>query len=285
MKTKLKLCTLASYVIGIMLAIFLTVIYLNFVDPASLLVKESAAVTVFNCVTTILVAALLLVPFFLFKKITYPEKTENTGFVIFSSSVLGFLFAGYFVFDLIMYIKTKLGESNFLSSSLSSQDRIVQILYIAGIILALPTAAYFIAIALKKKLDKAPALCFLSLFPVIWLAIRLIYIFMLNSASVNAAGRKLDIITLCFCVFFFLAQAKLSAPLSEEITDRKNLKIFLATGYCAITTLIISQLPKLLLQVFWLLKVSDTYIINAIYISLFLYITSRIEAVSRSTDN
>lgn len=285
MKRKLRMFELASYIIGIILTAFNISIYTNFVEPDSLLVADSWIVIAFKLVTFILIATLFISSFFVFKKAEYPEKIENTGFVIFSSSILGFLFAGYLIFAVVMYIRTKLGYSNALSSSLLSQVKIVQILYIAGIILALPSAAYFIAIAVKKRLDRTPALCFLSLFPVIWFAIRLIYVFIRDSASVNAAGRKLDIITICLCVFFFLAQAKLTAPVAEKNTDRKALKIFLATGFCAIVTLMITQLSKLFLLSFNVINATDTYIVIAINIALFLYITSRIEAVSRSTDN
>lgn len=281
-KIKIKLFLMLSYVFGIVLGISNIFFYKNSVNPESLLVTASPAVTAFTVLCTAALVIMFLLPFFTVKKVVPAGEYDNRSFMIFCSSLLGFLFAGYTVSSLFSIIGNSAGAAVLNISAGSAFEGMLRVIYYAGVLLALPSAIYFIVLALQPKIRAGAKLCLLSVFPVLWCAVRLIYVFMQTSARVNAAGRRISIVALCLCVIFFLCEAKLAAPREYNKKSRKEsagtLKIYIASGCCAIVALWISQIAITLLQAFWILPRFDSYILNSIFITMTLYITSRISA-------
>ena len=106
---------------------------------------------------------------------------------------------------------------------------------------------------------------------------------MSTSAQVNLAGRKLNIVSLCLAVLFFLQDAKCWIPSNSNKVTAKEItkysKLYYATGFGAIVTLAISQLAGTYLQVFWFVNQDDSYLLNGIYITMILFIAFRIASV------
>ncbi len=287
MKLKVKLFLMLAYIVGIVLAAFNTLYYINYVNPDNLLVNPSPITGVFAACCAVVVILITVIPYLLVKKTTIKAESKNSAFIIFCASLLGFLFAGY-VFSAFFNPASSAFYGEVLTvTEPTSFDNMLKIIYYAGVVLAIPCAVYFIVLALQPMIRRSAKLCLLSIAPVLWCAVRLIYLFMQTSARVNVAGRKLGIVTLCLCIIFFLSEAKLHAP---KATSAKSLKesasatrMYIASGCGAIVTLWISQIAVTLLQAFWIIEPVESYIINAIYITVILYITSRISAADFET--
>ncbi len=282
MKIKIKLFLMLTYIFGILLAGFNILLYKNYVNPESLLVTASPIVTSFTVCCAVAVVFIFVLPCFTVKKVMLAKETDNNSFMIFCSSLLGFLFAGYTVSSLFSLIKNSATCAALNISAGASFDGMLRIIYYLGVFLAIPSAVYFIVLALQPKIRADAKLCLLSVAPVLWCAVRLIYVFMQTSARVNIAGRKISIVALCLCVIFFLCESKLCAPKEDSVKNRREaagvLKLYIASGCGAIVSLWISQIATTLLQAFWILPLYESYILNSIFITITLYITSRISS-------
>lgn len=283
MKMKTKLYLMLSYVFGIVLSSFNVFFYKTSVNPENLLVTVTPAVTAFVVCCAVALILMFLLPLITFKKVIPAKENDNRSFMIFSSSLLGFLFAGYTASSLFSVIKNCASGTVLNISSGSAFDGMLRIIYYAGVLLAIPGAVYFIVLALQPKIRACTKLCLLSVAPLLWCAVRLIYVFMQTSARVNIAGRRISIVALCLCVIFFLCEAKLALPREDSEKSRKeaagSLKLYIASGCSAIVALWISQISTTLLQAFWILPLFDSYILNSIFITMTLYITSRISSM------
>lgn len=284
MKTKIKLGIALSAFAGIALSAFMVICHLNYVDPYTLLVIPSGTVTAFRIVCTAAVVLALALPYFTLGKIDVSDEAPNNSFLIFSSSLLGFLFAGYFLHAIVSPLREMLGGVSLPSADVESFGRLLRVLYIAGVILAVPSAVYFVLVAVKKTVARNSLMSILATSPVLFCAVKLVAAFMSTSARVNSAGRRITIVTFCLCIFFFLYEAILLAPKTDSDGEEKDSvrvsRRYIASGYAAIVALFTSKVSLTVLQAFWLIEVSDTYILNGIYITMILYIMARINSVS-----
>ncbi len=273
-----------SFALGIFLSVFMIICHYNYVDPSTLLAASGLPVKIFGIASFLSVVLIVIIPFFTTKQSDLPLKNENSTFVIFCSSLLGFLYAGYIVSFAFNPLRKYFVGVNLPTADVSSFGNLTRIIYIAGVVLALPCAIYFIVLALQKSIGNSPKLSVLAVAPVLWFSLRLVYYFMQTSAKVNVFGRRLTIVAFCLCVVFFMCEARLYIIKSEALASKETLKytrLYLASGCGAIVTLFATQLSLTYLQAFWLLSAGDTYISNAIFITLILYITSRIYSFSR----
>ena len=279
-------------IIGIILAVFMVYCHYNYVSGEQVgdgmmkilpMYENSATVTFFKWCCVLSVAFIMIVPTITLPPVKLPYSSKNSFPTIFASSLLGFLFAGYVVNFIISPFRNLWSTVNFPQVDLSSADLMLKIIYYAGLVMAVPCAVYFLVLAIRSTFAQDSRLAILSVCPVIFLALRLVYYFMLTSAQVNLAGRKLNIVALCLAVLFFLQDAKCWIPASTNKEsakeNSKRSKMYYATGFGAIVTLAISQLAGTYLQVFWFINQDDSYLLNAIYITMILFISSRIASV------
>ncbi len=283
MKTKVNLFLALSFALGIVLSSLMIICHYNYVDPSTLLASHGLPVKIFQTLAFFLVALIVIIPFFTSKKVMLPKKRENSTFIIFCSSLLGFLFAGYVVSFVFIPLRERFNGADFPVANVSSFGDLTRIIYIAGVVLALPCAVYFIVLALQKSITRSPKLSVLAVAPILWFSLRLIYYFMQTSAKVNIFGRRLTIVAFCLCVVFFMCEARLYIMRFDSAVNKEALKytrLYLCSGYGAIVTLFATQVSSTYLQAFWLLSPGETYISNAIFITLILYITSRIYSFS-----
>lgn len=296
MKIKVRLTLAFSALISAVLTVFMIVCHYKYVDIETiptysgigsreiLLVNSSPFVTCFTVCCTVALLFVILVPALTFPKCEISVISPSNAFVIFTSSLLGFMFAGYVVNMIIQPLRNLWSTVKMPAADISGNGSVMKIIYYAGVVFAIPCACYFIMIALKSKLCPGIATGFLSLCPPIWLSLRLVYYFMSTSAQVNVAGRKLFVLALVLSVFFFLKEAKLTIPNSSEKSSKKEIikfsKSYFATGFGAIIALSVSQITTTFLQAFWIKSPEDSFILNGIFITMALYIASRIGAVS-----
>ena len=284
MKMKIKLGLALSVLSGIALSVFMIICNLKYVDPYTLLVTPSGMVTAFMVLCTAAVVLAFALPYFTLGKIDVSDEAPNSSFLIFSSSLLGFLFAGYVLHAIVSPLREMLGSVSLPSADIESFGKLLRVLYIAGVVLAVPSAVYFILVAVKKTVAKNSLMSILATSPVLFCAVKLVAAFMSTSAKVNSAGRRITIVTFCLCIFFFLYEAILLAPKNDsDGEDKDSVRVsrrYIASGYAAIVALLTSKASLTVLQAFWLIEVSDTYILNGIYITMILYIMARINMVS-----
>lgn len=283
MKIKINLSLALCAVSGIAMSAFTIMCYMKYVNPDSLLVTPSPTVTVHEILCAVLVVLALCIPYVFMRKVDVTGQAPNTSFVIFSSSLLGFMFCGY-IFHNVYNIILNGGASAVISiNGEASFNGLLAILHVTGIILSIPCAVYFIMIALKKNLGESASLCILATAPVLFCAVKLIYAFMETSAKVNSAGRKINIVALCLCVFFFLYEANIFSPKKRDDISPKTLRKYsqryLASGFAAIISLFIARVSTLLLRAFWLLESGESYVMDAIWVTMILYIMARLTAL------
>ncbi len=247
--------------------------------------ENNAVTTVFSwcCVLAALMAVVL--PIFTIPKCDLGAETGNSIFTVFASSLIGFLFAGYVVNYIITPLRPLWTKVQLPGPDFSAMTPMLKLIYYIGIAMAIPCAVYFLLIATKDKLKPDNKMCVLSVFPVIWLALRLVFYFMSTSAHVNLSGRKLFIVSMVLAIVFFIQDAKrwVSKDSSETSiqNDSKNSKIFFASGFASIVTFSAYHLSTTYLQAFWVATPEDSYLLNGIFISMILFIAFRIASVKK----
>lgn len=292
MKKRINLFLVLSGIIGLVLSSFMIHCFLNYVtltgpytesNTVVPLVKSSAMVTVFKwcCVSAVMLS--VLIPIFAIPRVDLSGKTNNSVFQIFSSSLLGFLFGGYVVNFMITPLRGYWTSVKLPGVDLSSADKLIKIVFYLGVIAAIPCCVYFLMLAIQGEFKSCRKFSILSVFPVIWLSFRLVYYFMSTSSQVNAAGRKLYILSLFFALIFFLQDAKRWLDNGNSGMSKaeayKHSRIYYISGFASIITLLTCHLSFTYLQAFWMLTPQDSYFLNAIYIVMALFIAFRIASV------
>lgn len=260
---------------------------LSFIDDKALPIKimtyfdDNPMVTAFCIICAIAVILSMVIPS-LSVRCNVRAEAPNSIFTVFASSLLGFLFAGYFVNFILIPLRPFWTTVKLPGPDFNVMTPMLKILFIAGILVSIPCAVYFLLIATQHRFTQNKNMCMLSVFPVIWLSLRLVFYFMSTSAHVNLAGRKLFILSLVFAIVFFVQDAKRWIPLKDgEGTsgDSKSSVLYLASGFASVVSFTVYHLSTTYLQAFWMLKPEDTYILNGIFISMILFIAFRLASV------
>ena len=263
---------------------------LSFTDDQSLPIKimtyfdDNSVVTVFCLVCAIAVVLSMLIPA-LTMKCDVKAEVPNSIFTVFASSLLGFLFAGYVVNFILIPLRPFWTTVKLPGPDFNVMAPMLKVLFIAGIIVSVPCAVYFLLIATQHRFTQNKNMCILSVFPVIWLSLRLVFYFMSTSAHVNLAGRKLFILSIVFAIIFFVQDAKRWIPAKDAENTSGSSKssiLYLASGFASVVSFTVYHLSTTYLQAFWMLKPEDTYILNGIFISMILFIAFRLASVKTS---
>ena len=248
---------------------------------------DSFSVKLLSVASTVSVLLALLLPAFTVKSCDLTSESKNSIFTVFASSLLGFLFAGYFVNFLLVPIRHLWTSVKFPSPDIASMTPVLKLIYYAGIVVAIPCAVYFLVIATQAKFKPDSKMCVLSVFPVIWLSLRLIFYFMSTSSHVNVSGRKMYILSLALAVVFFLQDAKRWIPDKKLSAKESSLRlaIYAATGFASVLTFMTYHLSNTFLQAFWIIDAEDSYILNGIFIAMILFIAFRLASLKYSGEN
>ena len=141
-------------------------------------------------------------------------------------------------------------------------------LFIASMLLCLPTAVYFFAVAASRNI-KITALQYLSFFPVLWGIVYCSFVYFDSTRVLNSPERNLIQLSLITLMLYFLAESryhlgKASPPLYIGI----SLLSMVVVGTVAV--------PNLLLSAFWVMPMTQLSIFSAVEILLAFYILSRV---------
>lgn len=290
MKKRLNIYIALSGIIGIALSVFMVYCFLHHAEidgsytaTGRVLVyfENSGMVTAFtwSCILSLLMVILLSA--FTIKECDLVAVSKNNVCVVFSTSLLGFLFAGYVVNFLITPFRGYWSTVEMPGADLSAAAPLLRIIYYAGIVVAIPCAIYFLMMAIQNEFKPSSKFAFLSVCPVIWLALRLVFYFMSTSAHVNLAGRSLYIVSVCIAIVFFLQDAKRWLS-REDKTDNKEIRkhsaLYFASGFATIVSFLAYHPAITYLQAFWMLNPEDSYLLNGIFIAMILYVAFRIGA-------
>lgn len=263
MKLKVRLYLLISVILGVILSVFYAVVQNIFVDSSTLLVTSSPAVTALRILIALALIFVLAASFITFKKVSPMKQEVSSLFSVIASWLLAALFAAYF----IGYLVTSIRKFLLFSPEITAVSQLSKILYFSSVIAAVFCVVYFIFLAARKSTQASAGLSLLSVFPVLYFSLRLIFYFIQTSASVNISGRKLMIVCLCLCTAFFLCEARLHTShtiMKDGKKERAGLVgFYLSTGLGAIVTLLL-------------------FVPNPLFIGTALYIVSRIYTYSRN---
>ena len=244
--------------------------------------EDSAAVTVLTVCTVLAILISLIVPAFTIPTQDLKAENNNSICTVFASSLLGFIFAGYVVNYLITPLRPLWTSVTLPGPDYSSMSHMLKIIYYAGIAAAIPCAIYFLLIATQNRFIPGTNMCILSVSPVIFLSLRLIFYFMSTSAHVNTSGRKLYIISMVLAIIFFIQDSKRWIPDSDGKNEAKHSKLFFASGFASIVTFAAYHLSTTYLQIYWILRPEDSYLLNGIFISMILFIMFRIASFRKA---
>lgn len=308
-KNKISFYLMLFGIVGIILAIFMAHCQINHTNTAQVgsgeiltflsdsaenasiariitYFEDSTAVTVFTFCCVVAVVIALLLPSLTIPVQDLKRPQRNSICTVFASSLLGFLFAGYVVNYIITPLRPIWTNVTFPGPDFSSMTTMLKVFYYGGIAVAIPCAIYFLSIATQSEFKPGTKMCILSVCPVIWLSLRLVFYFMSTSAHVNISGRKLYIVSMILAVLFFIQDAKRWIPVVESQEDPrdtlKHSKMFFATGFASIVTFTAYHLSTTYLQAFWILRPEDSYILNGIFISMILFIAFRLSSIRKS---
>ncbi len=197
----------------------------------------------------VIVAAIAFFTFFALSKrksLTYSvHAATRPGF-----GALAGLTAAGFVFDVFACLQ-KLGSDKYSqvggyvspeeASSLSTASFILKLQAAAAIV----SAVYFLVLCLVnlagKKLPKAVS--FISVFPVIWGMLKLVFRFMETISYIRVSDLILEMLMLSFAIMFFMAFAQLNSGISPKNCEWK----VAAYGLSAALLAVICFVPRLIM--------------------------------------
>lgn len=283
---KEKLFGILSVIGGLSLAALYTVCNIKYVNPENLYVENCGFAVCCSVLCAVLGILLFVLPFvFLRKRAPGEGGIRSTSATIFSSALLGFLFGGYLVNELISSARPFDGFGG-----MPYIGTIMAALYYICLVLCVPCALYFILLALGKKNGGNIGMTLLSISPVIWFACRLVFVFIKTGANVNVFARRPGIAAISLCVIFFLCEARVSLPGAgtPETDPAAASVLYRASGLSAAALLIAYTVPTTLcraLRLFDIAKfycIGESYLLSALLVVSAVFILTRLFAFSES---
>ncbi len=281
-----KLFCALSAIGGLSLAALYTVCNIKYVNPENLYVEDCVFARVCAVLCAVFGILLFILPFvFLRKKAAGKGGIRSTSATIFSSALLGFLFGGYLVNELLSSPRPYEGFGG-----MPYIGTIMTVLYYVCLVLCVPCAVYFILLALGKKNGGNVGMTLLSISPVIWFACRLVFNFIKTGANVNIFARRPGIAAISLCVIYFLCEARVSLPgAGTPETDPASASVlYRASGFSAAALLIAFTVPTTLCRALRLFDAAkfygggDSYLTSALLIVTAIFILTRLSAFSDS---
>lgn len=185
------------------------------IDALGLYTHRSAG-NVFNSAVFILLALTVAFAFILSKSLFAERKTNKIMTV---SSVLCMLFLIIFaisgIHELLSAPKTILSANNAVG---------LDFMLVLEVVFALASAVFFLTDTLKGR-DSHSKSSLTALFPVLYLAVRTIDIFMDITTQINSSSRAFTTLFLAVTMMFFISEAEMGVPLASfEKTPASNSK-------------------------------------------------------------
>ena len=248
---------IASLVVAFALTALRMVIILNNIEMESLNSAEGVYylegtpwTTVFAVMCVIVCAAYLIGAMVFTRGIASRLRTDSAS-VTFSSALACFVLASgaaYSIFDMLI-----ISPGSYKPS------------YWAGIILSVIAAAYFLVTSKGAKSVSPNVYVILSIAPVVYVAVRMLYDFVEQSLTVTASSGSYHLAGLAVLMLFLSSEGRFTV-------GYKRKRLYVALGLIAAMLLLVYSLPALYLAAFWPISFNHTAvycivdIVGAIYI-------------------
>ena len=265
---------LFTCLIAMAAAVLRTLLLLYYVDPVTgLYVYGSNAQFYFNLL--ILLLAVYLIAVWVALRNTPAPKAlrSDSTILIFASSLCGFMFLSIFIYHIATVASTR--QANAYTVLL--------------MVLSIPSCISFLTTSAKSMKRRSALHALLSFAPVLFLAVRMIQYFLDPANIFNSSTVKLRLLMLCAMLLFFVAETGFFIPVDDkddvqaQSTKRKKrtrgLARYFCFGLCAMSLVVITVLPNLLLSAFWLLQSDTSYVIDILDLSIGLYAAARLRAI------
>lgn len=237
---------------------------------------------IFDSVVYVLLIALFVFRYFLFRNASLKEVSSGSQFEVFASALTGFIFIAVFIMQSYSFIQTAISGYTSIIPSIISQLKSQPLLALL-LVVSLPAAAYFFKTASvqtdggedymdeSERSRRRNIYAIFSMIPVIWLILRLLICFFDMSDIVNTPGRRYELLLLCSMLLFFLSECRFAI-------GRKQSSIFFASGAASVILVGISSIPNLILTSFWILQSSVLPIYYTVEIAFMVYIIARMHS-------
>lgn len=225
---------------------------------------------VFTVFLGVSVALLLTIPL-VCRNIALPTELPPVSTKLtFVSALTGFAMFATVVMQLIMRLSFDIELSGWKSTLASGLE-------IAMLAFALPSAAYFIVMAVRRDPYK-PSTTALGFFPVLWASAYLMCVYFDMSTTLNNPLRILEQASLIVVMAFMLMELRC-------LVGKAKPHIYITFGMTAMVMVTSSSLPTLLLTMARKMKVSVDTIYDAAKICLAAYIAVRLADLIRAAGN
>jgi hypothetical protein len=222
---------------------------------------------VFTVFLGVSVALLLTIPL-VCRNIALPTELPPVSTQLtFVSALTGFAMFATVVMQLIMRLSFEIGLSGWKSALASGLEIAMQAF-------ALPSAAYFVAMAVRRDPYK-PSTAALGFFPVLWASSYLMCVYFDMSTTLNNPLRILEQASLIVVMAFMLMELRC-------LVGKAKPHIYITFGMTAMVMVTSSSLPTLLLTMARKMDVSVDTIYDAAKVCLAAYIAVRLADMIRA---
>lgn len=230
-------------------------------DPTYYL-KDNMQTKIFAVMAGFMLVLSLLAAFFVSRK-TNNIISNGQPLIIFASSLNGFMIIGT-VFYYMFYFRTEESKSS----------RMVSLI----IIFALVTAVYYLINASRKADTFCNPIAWLSLSPIVFFSLWLLFDFMKESTALAASSTPYLLLSLIFFILFFLTEGK-------SRVGKASIFLYTFFGLGGILFSLVYSIPTLLLASFWLFPTNFTLLYSLIGVSTSIYVSARLFSLKSKEDS
>ncbi len=260
---KIKLYTLVTLVVALIVAVVRTVMLTKIVEPdTGLYIVGTRWGQAFDVGVVVLLAIMIVCGKLLFKKLESAKEPDSTStFAIFGSALCALMFFSVFIYGIYNIMFAKMPMSTFLKLQ---------------IILCLPCGFNHLVMCVKEKREKTKGQALLAMVAPILFAVRVIEVFMDVNSQINTSQRSLELLVLCAIMMFYLYESSFLVNKDTVLSVNHSNYYISALGVVVLTC--IAVIPYLLVSVFWAFE-AGFVIMDVLECCVMLYALSRLITV------
>ena len=267
---KLLLYTVGTLALSIILIAVRLYLLLSYFDPdAQQYVMNVASPLYFNAALCVAVL-ILFSAFFVFRKksaaVDFASPTQAT---VFTASLCAFMMIAYIILEIYAQYTTHFSFISYFQEFAKYEQKCRQFIFkFALVLLAVPCVFYFFRVASSSDKNKK-RIGFLSLFPILWIMILLIYTYFDLTVSYNNPNRILNQMALISSMLYFVGEARYQLKIEKP-------SLYLSVSFISVLLLSVSTIPTVILNSFWVLNDTFPTVCYAVQLAICFYIISRI---------
>lgn len=274
-KSKIYILMAAALILAVGFAVVRTVLMINYYDVEEGLYQRGAyGVTAARIMFAVSLAVLAVTAFLLIKKRSFKSMPEANHGVVFTGALCGFmcissalLTAWYFIPSLA---KSVFGTSG--KSAVRTNNTVLFITLCLTILLSLASSLYYFWCASTETKLKKLNYRLLSLMPVLWGVVYLIYMYFRKDTVINSQERIIQQFSVITVMLYCLAEARFHFGISR-------FRMYVALTLVSVVSVIVAAVPSFILTAFWLMPFSPVTVFAVMQVALAAYMVCRLVSI------